>query len=743
MTQARMLGVSHVGRLKEFLDEDRSNKDVLGYLVSDGRSRTLNALKAPDVPATQTACWLSVISKALRCESDKDMVIDLLTMVLGSRFFSSGITNALSTLARNSSEEDIVIFVQDLVDIINQIFIRLPHSLADVFGHIVIIKKTIDDILPTTTDCNKRRFSVLSHTTESLKETALNRMSVFNRGHGKTKSEPHQPPNDFRTIPILPETSDIFLNSRKVYLRKNKAVGEYESLDHYLDVQFRLYREDCVSPLRDGIAEYVSAVDSGQHISRLQDGKLYKNVVVISRKSAIEGEQYVIKLDKEHASKFNWKSCQRLIYGSLVCLSGDNFRKMHFAVVSDSDREILQVKNEFAVVCPANDILPINTKMTMVESAAFFEAYRHVLAGLQNIGEGELPFEKYIVKCRKDVDPPVYLTKAATEYDLQPIILNQTIFEKSKTLQRESNWRKKEEHDSLKKQYMVQTLSPISQWPKCDKLHLDQSQFEAFYAALTQELVLIQGPPGTGKTHVGLQIAKTLLHNKDVWATDTTTKGGFRVKRKWPMLVVCFTNHALDQFMEGIINFLCPLSKSSWRNEIVRVGGRCENETIEEFSLKKRRRFFRRGRWDEAGTFKTVQSLQQKIADTKYRLRELKSVIFDVLLLHPVMSANNYSAFNHNKFGSHLLFQWLGADETTWLQGAQTAYFQKQLDPTRTAQVENWKAQMQQELLNVKSDADILEDDRRIEDDTVASLTVDKNIGLDMKSIISIMLPEG
>lgn len=42
-----------------------------------------------------------------------------------------------------------------------------------------------------------------------------------------------------------------------------------------------------------------------------------------------------------------------------------------------------------------------------------------------------------------------------------------------------------------------------------------------------------------GKTHVGLKIAQALLENAEAWS------------RRTPMLVVCYTNHALDQFLEG------------------------------------------------------------------------------------------------------------------------------------------------------------------------------------------------
>jgi hypothetical protein len=47
------------------------------------------------------------------------------------------------------------------------------------------------------------------------------------------------------------------------------------------------------------------------------------------------------------------------------------------------------------------------------------------------------------------------------------------------------------------------------------------------------------------------------------------------------MLVVCYTNHALDQFLEGILQIT---------DSIARVGARGKSETLERFNLKARKR---------------------------------------------------------------------------------------------------------------------------------------------------------
>ena len=96
-------------------------------------------------------------------------------------------------------------------------------------------------------------------------------------------------------------------------------------------------------------------------------------------------------------------------------------------------------------------------------------------------------------------------------------------------------------------------------------------------AALSRELALIQGPPGTGKTYVGIQAVKALLANTsgNAKGLDPGTGHVDDVPNAadpqahpcvGPVLIVCFTNHALDQFLEGLL--------AAGLTDMVRVGGR-------------------------------------------------------------------------------------------------------------------------------------------------------------------------
>ena len=110
--------------------------------------------------------------------------------------------------------------------------------------------------------------------------------------------------------------------------------------------------------------------------------------------------------------------------------------------------------------------------------------------------------------------------------------------------------------------YNDMLLNPIRKiYPKKFTDLLDHSQLNAIHRCLKYKIGLIQGPPGTGKTHVGTILADIILQNLNPGAQ---------------ILVVCFTNHALDSFIEGILKYT---------DDVVRIGGRCKNEIVKQKTL--------------------------------------------------------------------------------------------------------------------------------------------------------------
>ena len=162
-------------------------------------------------------------------------------------------------------------------------------------------------------------------------------------------------------------------------------------------------------------------------------------------------------------------------------------------------------------------------------------------------------------------------------------------------------------------------------------VRLDKAQARSLIAGLTKRLSLIQGPPGeqcrlyiknhltilsgTGKSFIGTILAKA-MHDKTSNA----------------ILIVCYTNHALDQFLEDLIKFNIPAES------IVRLGRRA-NQSVEHLSLHKQSREHFQYDWDEINNLKYGASSQEHELETHFdkllAIDNFKSLITYLELRHP------------------------------------------------------------------------------------------------------------
>lgn len=89
----------------------------------------------------------------------------------------------------------------------------------------------------------------------------------------------------------------------------------------------------------------------------------------------------------------------------------------------------------------------------------------------------------------------------------------------------------------------------------------DTSQLQALQHSLSSRVALVQGPPGTGKTFTGVALCKLILKHSSA-----------------TILCVCYTNHALDQFLEALMD--------QGITEIVRIGSRSKSKRLEQYNLR-------------------------------------------------------------------------------------------------------------------------------------------------------------
>jgi hypothetical protein len=296
-----------------------------------------------------------------------------------------------------------------------------------------------------------------------------------------------EPPENFRTMPIIPKLDEI-KNSKSLFLRSNLKYGSFNSAEHYLDVHFRLLREDYVGSLREGVMEYLEVNKIKKNGNKKQANsnmsiRLYNNVKILTFVND-SGIYHLIQLEMTSKLKnIRWETSKRLIQGSLVCFTNDNFKTAYFAVIFDRDVKKL---NKGQLLVKFEDWITVNdnflrsdsrsSKFIMVETLAYFESYRHTLESLKLFDEKNFPFSKYIVYSQNsEINRPKYLENRSVCYNFEPLI-------------------KEPKHRG----YANIEILQLKLWPNSSLLGLNDSQYKALQLALTNELVVIQGPPGTG-----------------------------------------------------------------------------------------------------------------------------------------------------------------------------------------------------------------------------------------------------
>ncbi|CAG5084783.1 Oidioi.mRNA.OKI2018_I69.PAR.g10735.t1.cds [Oikopleura dioica] len=218
---------------------------------------------------------------------------------------------------------------------------------------------------------------------------------------------------------------------------------------------------------------------------------------------------------------------------------------------------------------------PLATEYDMLESKAFFLPVKNVLERLQADDFNRIPFQNILVTGtdgRLDRTPsnPPYLDDQDTIYNMNSLFKNPP--ENPNIFVRDQSWNNE------------------------TSMIIKEEQLRAMKSALQGSVSVIQGPPGTGKTFIAKLVMRCLLDNKDHWYGDQRT----------PILLICYTNHALDQFLEGIHEF---------EQSIVRYGGRTKSDIVQQYTIHEQRRrvTFNKSLWKQVKVAeRSVEEIQSK-----------------------------------------------------------------------------------------------------------------------------------
>ncbi|GBL83945.1 NFX1-type zinc finger-containing protein 1 [Araneus ventricosus] len=515
------------------------------------------------------------LGKAVSSDINKDIATMLNIISSNNNLFLVNVQQYLVSFQAHKPDGFHLDAVVCLIRFLLKFQMCLPSNACDVLIMLLpLLKETCERHLSQNDEMYSEAVGILQEL-EELNASLLNKYTL-NQIKEKSRNEKLQlldPPEDYRSIPILPNEVDI--QQPCAFLRPSVIKGQYQNTGHYLDVQYRLLREDYVRPLREGITEYLSFKDNNKSLKRIKDIKVYPHVQII-KQEFVNGELlHMAHINDKKFAKIKWEFSKRLLSKSLLCLSSDNFKTMLFATVARRDPKELTKGLLFLRFEELTDEvlnLDPSRNFVVIETSAYFEAYRYNLDALLELKDDTLPMKRYIVETQKTVLKPQYLNDTVS-YDMRPVLL--PLSEASR--RREISADGKICSDYIYPSNVPERLKNVtvlndSLWPTCSDLNLDPSQYAALKAAITKEFAIIQGPPGTGKTYVGLRIAQLLLHNVDKWRSKIYPS---------PILVICYTNHALDQFLEGILTFT---------KKIVRIGGRGNNEAISSFQINNLKR---------------------------------------------------------------------------------------------------------------------------------------------------------
>ncbi|EJD38161.1 P-loop containing nucleoside triphosphate hydrolase protein [Auricularia subglabra TFB-10046 SS5] len=344
---------------------------------------------------------------------------------------------------------------------------------------------------------------------------------------------------DFRQIAILPTALEVGCQQAP-FLRTSGALDAMKlgptQLSTYLDNQFRLLREDMLYELREG-----TQLALGEKKGRTR-GMVFKDVKLVGmyfgdpQRRVLWGLQFQcsedlpqLKAAKDRVKFLKEAENRNKIarHGSLTCILADNQVIGFGTIHRDEDLLAKKLPNlviQFPIACSLTDMLlrmKTAKELSIVQIDAAVFAYEPVLRALQATFTMPLSPELLFWHDGDDIGTP----PSKPDQIIQALLRNSNA-----------------------------NLKPLLQLKK--DVCLDSSQSTSLLTGLRQNVSLIQGPPGTGKSFLGALLAKAVYDY-----TDSR------------ILVVCYTNHALDQFLEDLLDIGIPA------NAMVRLGGKSTPRT--------------------------------------------------------------------------------------------------------------------------------------------------------------------
>ncbi|KAJ1021035.1 hypothetical protein NDA13_005663 [Ustilago tritici] len=371
---------------------------------------------------------------------------------------------------------------------------------------------------------------------------------------------------------ILPTMGEI-LGDRAEYLpRSDPSTWHLQGAAGLLDRQFRLIREDTVGQLRDAARVELNRIQdpfeqTGASKHAGAHTYSYRNVRLIDvEMDPQKGLLCVLEFDQprelinksQSQSKEWWAESGRLAPEALIMLLGSDQIAVFLTVLAatfpseasnKSERSIEKLYPRAGDQRTANVVESHkNLSFSLLEfPGVLLPAFKHTLEALQHMTLSEdLPFAELLAPTADSqhgtqVEAPAYTKRQGFSFDLSTLST-------------------KHENETI----TLDVNSPMEADLLSAQTTLDHSQAEALISTLCRSVALIQGPPGTGKSYTGVAL-KVLMENK-------------KAAKLGPVLCVTFTNHALDQILEHLVD--------AGVEQVIRIGSRSKSERLSALNLR-------------------------------------------------------------------------------------------------------------------------------------------------------------
>ncbi|OXV05509.1 hypothetical protein Egran_06723 [Elaphomyces granulatus] len=404
--------------------------------------------------------------------------------------------------------------------------------------------------------------------------------------------------NDFKDISeikILPTFQEILCPRAEYLPVKDPAQWHLAGVDGLLDRNFRLLREDTIGQLRDAIQPELEQLLHPKATHRRNERPNQMRTYVYSKAKVVDlcfdrlaGFQFGVEFPQPFRAVSSaikrqewWQISKRMLADALVCVVDSHGIVVFCTVLGFETAEQARARQEQSSQYKRKDaglwkdeniasvylgFVESNSEnvrcilqhyqtqpassLSLVEfPGVLLPAFQPTLRALQQMKTaGNLPFSEFLAPTGPQtssstvVPPPEYALKPGFGFNLRCLMNSNA----------DLTLRPGQPFDIAKLQ---------------NNSTLDDAQAIALVNTLQRRIGLIQGPPGTGKSFTGIALVKVLLANK-------------KRANIGPLICVCYTNHALDQLLEGLLD-------DQITSQIVRIGSRSRSERLAPFNLRR------------------------------------------------------------------------------------------------------------------------------------------------------------